>query len=717
MDSLRYDSRPRRALTLLLIALLELGIATVDARTPQDIPVSHLFYLPIVLGAWAFGYGGGIITAMVSLVLFSLANYVAHAPDDPGFYLFAAFLTLALYLGVGLGAATFFARQRRIAALGRQLAARVAELDTLYAVAHTLATEEALLPPLRRVLTATRELSSMPLAGIVPLGDPILATLAPADLRVGTGDVPVPLSPSLARHVVERGEPLLIADTTAGAVSGALVPPPWRALIALPIVVGAVPGGILYAAAREVHGFDAAALRTLETLARLTGDALGRHHLRAQQLDLALSGERNRLAREIHDTLAQSLLVTIRELAATRTLLPRDPARAAESLHRAETVARGALEEARRSVRGLRPAALDGGSLVAALCGEVAAFAEETGIAATFTSLSEAGEATFILSEAVEDGLYGIAREALTNIRKHADATTVSLALSGTADSLTLMIRDDGGGFVAVASGDRAGHFGLTGMRERARLLGGELALSSIPGAGTTVTVTVPHPSGERPDEERLLRVLLCDDHVLVRRGTLDILRADPGLAVVGEAGTGEEALALVPILAPDVLLLDLRLPGIDGTETVRRLQATAPLIAILLLTSFDDDPGILDALRVGARGCLLKDTPPAELLAGIRAVARGEPALAPTVAARLLAGWSAAPSPEITVAAEGLSARETEVLRLVAVGTSNKAIAQQLGITERTAKAHVSHILQKLGADDRTAAVTTALRRGMIEL
>ncbi len=147
MDSLRRDSRSRRALTLLLIVLLETGIATSDARTPQDIPVSQLFYLPIVLGAWAFAYTGGIATAVVSLALFSLANYVAHAPDDPGCYLFAATLTLALYLGVGLGVATFFARQRRITALGRQLAARVSELDTLYAVAHTLATEEALLPP------------------------------------------------------------------------------------------------------------------------------------------------------------------------------------------------------------------------------------------------------------------------------------------------------------------------------------------------------------------------------------------------------------------------------------------------------------------------------------------------------------------------------------------------------------------------------------------
>lgn len=181
----------------------------------------------------------------MSLALFSLANYVAHAPDDPGFYLFAATLTLALYLGVGLGAATFFTRQRPIAALGRQLAARVAELDTLYAVAHTLATEEALLPPLQRVLQAVRELAAMPLAGIVPLGDPILATLAPRDLRdlrAADDGAAAPLSLALARHVAERREPLLVADTTVGAVSGALVPAPWHALVALPIVVGDTSG-------------------------------------------------------------------------------------------------------------------------------------------------------------------------------------------------------------------------------------------------------------------------------------------------------------------------------------------------------------------------------------------------------------------------------------------------------------------------------------------
>jgi len=570
-------------------------------------------------------------------------------------------------------------------------------------------------------LQAARELAAMPLAGIVPLGDPILATLAPRDLRdlraADDDTAAAPLSLAPARHVAERGEPLLIADTTVGAISGALVPAPWHALVALPIVVGDTPGGVLYAAAREAHAFYAAALRTLETLARLLGDALGRHHLRAQQLDLALSGERNRLVRELHDTLAQSLLVTLRELETTRTLLPRDPTRAAESPHRAETVARGALEEARRAVRGLRPAALDGGSLVAALRGEIGAFAEETGIAATFTPLGTVCETAFILPETIEDGLYGIAREALTNIRKHAAASAVALTLGGTAEALTLTIRDEGTGFVAVPVGERAGHFGLTGMRERARLLGGELALDSAPGAGTTVTVTVPRPPAEQDAGVRPLRVLLCDDHALVRRGALDILRADSGLAVVGEAGTGEDALALVPILAPDVLLLDLRLPGIDGVETTLLLRESAPNVAVLLLTSFGDDPGILEALRVGARGCLLKDTPPAELLAGIRAVARGEPALAPTVAARLLVGWSATGHGDAPATAAALSAREAEVLRLVAVGTSNKEIARELGITERTAKAHVSHILQKLGADDRTAAVTTALRRGLIEL
>ena len=206
------------------------------------------------------------------------------------------------------------------------------------------------------------------------------------------------------------------------------------------------------------------------------------------------------------------------------------------------------------------------------------------------------------------------------------------------------------------------------------------------------------------------IRLLIADDHPVVRTGLLGMLAGQPDLEVVGQAATGAEAVALTAQLRPDVVLMDLRMPEVDGVAAIAAIRDRQPETHILVLTTYDTDADILRAVEAGATGYLLKDCPRDELFRAIRAAARGEAALAPAVASRVV-GWMRAP------AEEALSAREIEVLSLVARGRSNKEVARQLHISEATVKTHLIHIYGKLGVADRTAAVTTALRRGILRL
>jgi DNA-binding NarL/FixJ family response regulator len=206
------------------------------------------------------------------------------------------------------------------------------------------------------------------------------------------------------------------------------------------------------------------------------------------------------------------------------------------------------------------------------------------------------------------------------------------------------------------------------------------------------------------------LRVLIVDDHPVVRDGLRGMLSGQPDLEVVGEAADGREALAAVAQHGPDVVLMDLRMPVLDGVGTITRLATAHPQVRVIVLTTYEEDQDIVRAVEAGAIGYLLKDTPREELFRAVRAAARGEPVLAPRVAARLMGRLR-------TPAVEAPSGRELEVLTLVARGLTNRAIGRQLHISEATVKTHLVHAFAKLGVDDRTAAVTAALERGLIRL
>ena len=204
-----------------------------------------------------------------------------------------------------------------------------------------------------------------------------------------------------------------------------------------------------------------------------------------------------------------------------------------------------------------------------------------------------------------------------------------------------------------------------------------------------------------------MIRVLVADDHPIVRGGIVALLESASDMEVVGTASTGLEAVELALQLGPDIVLMDLRMPGIDGDEATARILAARSGIRVVVLTTYETDAGILSAIEAGASGYLLKAAPQEEILAGIRSVARGEVALAPSIAAMLV---NRVKRPQIS-----LSARETEVLGLVSQGLSNPAIAKRLFLSEATVKTHLLHAFEKLEVSDRTRAVTKAMELGLL--
>jgi len=211
------------------------------------------------------------------------------------------------------------------------------------------------------------------------------------------------------------------------------------------------------------------------------------------------------------------------------------------------------------------------------------------------------------------------------------------------------------------------------------------------------------------------MKILIADDHPVVREGLVTMLSRENDIEVVGEAQNGKVAIEKARELKPDIVLMDLRMPEVDGIEAIRRIKSENPQVKFIVLTTYDNDEYIFKGIEAGARAYLLKDAPRAELFKAIRAVSRGESLIEPAIAGKVLDCF--AELSRQTQSPEALSERELEVLTLIAKGTSNKLIATNLNIGESTVKTHIQSIFHKLNVSDRTEAVTEAIKKGIVRL
>ena len=287
-----------------------------------------------------------------------------------------------------------------------------------------------------------------------------------------------------------------------------------------------------------------------------------------------------------------------------------------------------------------------------------------------------------------------IAQEALGNALRHAEASRIDVRLESRSGRLTLSVTDDGCGFDPSAV--RGQRLGLTSMEERAAELGGALTVESSANG---------HDGAARG--AGVIRVVLADDHAVVRQGLKTFLDLQDDIEVVAEASDGAEAVDAAERLDPDVVLLDLVMPGLDGLGALKQLRSGRA--RIIVLTSFGDDDKLFAALRGGAAGYLLKDVQPADLVRAIRSAHAGESPLSPAIATRVVEEVRPGRRSARTTTSRRASSTSST---LIARGRSNKVIARELGVAEKTVKTHVSHILAKLGVADRTQAALYAVAR-----
>lgn len=295
------------------------------------------------------------------------------------------------------------------------------------------------------------------------------------------------------------------------------------------------------------------------------------------------------------------------------------------------------------------------------------------------------------------------AQEALTNIERHAQANKIELELQAETTSIRLVVCDNGQGF-SLDDAEKSDRYGLRGMRERADLVDGELQVESVPGNGTKLEFFVSE-------------ILLCDDQEIARQGLSMILGSVDDLKVVGQASNGEEALRLVESLSPHVVLMDLKMPIMNGAQATKLIRQRFPDVQVLVLTTYDDDEWLFDAIRAGASGYLLKDTRPADLLAAIRNVAAGKSPVDPSVAGKLMQSVNQQATPLNPAFADLLTQREIEILRYMAQGLSNAEIGEKVYLSEGTVRNMISPLFSKLGVTDRTQAVVAAIRHGLIKV
>ncbi|HVA92830.1 MAG TPA: GAF domain-containing protein, partial [Chloroflexota bacterium] len=457
-----------------------------------------------------------------------------------------------------------------------------------------------------------------------------------------------------------------------------------RSCLAAPVIpVADEPFGLVLLARRSGAFSDQDAAR-VSHFTLVLGLALRRRRLLRDEREAGLREERDRLAREIHSVLAQMITSLVMTIDALATTLPEDsPFR--ERMEETRVMAREAAAETRRLVWNLRPVTVDLRDIRAVVAEEASRFERRGGIRPQVAAVGEERAVTADIGAVAQRFI----QVALENVTRHSGAEHVHILLHFGLHALSVQIEDDGHGFEPETINLSPRRMGLSGLSERARQVGGTLRIESAAGNGTRVhleipfaaTAPLPRPrtAPEKPAAESNMgaaaggptRIVLIDDHAMVRDGLVRMLSEHEDLQVVHAASTGADGLRLIGELRPDVVLCDLQLPDIPGTEVIARARAHFPDIRCLVVTTFDDDDNIYEAIKAGAKGYVLKDATSEELVNAVRAVARNESLLQPVVAHKLVERLGALARQGDMV--EALTEREVEVLRALASGLRNK--------------------------------------------
>ena len=446
---------------------------------------------------------------------------------------------------------------------------------------------------------------------------------------------------------------------------------------------------------------------------REQGDRQAREEL--AEARRANSEERLRIARELHNVVAHSMSLIAVQAGVANYVVGEHPEEAARALSSIEETSRGALREM-RALLGVLRAEGDEALVPAPGLADLKGLVDRTAEAGVRVELDVRGDRPR-LSAGLDLAAYRVVQEAVTNVIKHAATDRCRVTVSYVADALDLEITDGGAG----PGPARPGRPGSGGGPRPDRDAGARRHVRR--GAQRRSAPWRRFP-GRRPipaDGHRgvTIRVLVADDQALVRGSFRILVDTAPDLTSVGEAASGAEAVELARSEKPDVVLMDIRMPSVDGIEATRQITADpqTSAVRVLILTTFDLDEYVFAALRAGASGFLLKDTPPADLLAAIRIVAAGDALLAPGVTRRLIAEFTRRPEPAQRPAAalEEVTEREREVLTLIALGLSNTEIAAHLHVSLSTAKTHVGRLLMKLAARDRAQLVIAAYEGGLV--
>ncbi len=598
----------------------------------------------------------------------------------------------------------------------------------------------------------------------------ILATAAP-DGSVVSGSLPVTVNPPASEQAPEQ--PALLPGS---ADADALAAPSALAELLAPLQdESALLGSLRLVAPRASAQFTAEQHALLPIVARYVTLLLRGRREHEQVRDLAIADERSRLARDLHDGVVQSLVALVLRLDHIEE--PRGEILEMRLLaHQALDEARRAIWGLRPALLETLPLHEALAREVERLADESGLSSRVTVVGQPRPLLPQQEMALFrIAQEALSNVIrHAAAHRVRVNLAYAQDQVRLVIEDNGRGFDPTALAKVEPAVIIppwppyfntAESSGRprEEAHFGLRTMRERARLVGGWLEVESAPGQGTRIIVSLPYapraglsflpsvkhaeaPALIAPDEKAALpdtfpaasspspaalptgnpspsappipagriRILIVDDHAVTRTGIRQLLERYPDFEIVGEAADALEALAEAQDLGPQVVLLDMRLPGMNGIEALRQLRASNPDLRILMLSAYEQDEDVLESLKAGASGYILKDIAPDELARAVRVVARGETLLAPGLTGKLVDRFGRLARGENQ--AGTLTARETEVLHALASGLRNKEIARQLQVGERTITFHLANIYQKLGASSRTEALSRALELGLLK-